>query len=108
MAGRQWIYRHVHADRRAGGRLWRNLRRRGKRPNRRGGAHAGHGHIPGRVDISERPALERCVRESAGPRRCRGYSLHAPVADIPDGFRAAVRLREPDRRGSRTAVSRRT
>ena len=57
MAGRQWIYRHVHADRRAGGRLWRHLRRRGKRPNRKGGAHAGRGHIPGRVDISERPAL---------------------------------------------------
>ena len=57
MAGRQWIQRHVHADRRAGGRLWRHLRRRGKRPNRKGGAHAGRGHIPGRVDISERPAL---------------------------------------------------
>ena len=57
MAGRQWIYRHVHADRRAGGRLWRHLRRRGKRPNRKGGAHAGRGHIPGRVDISERPAV---------------------------------------------------
>ncbi len=56
VAGRQWIYRHVHADRRAGGRLWRHLRRRGKRPNRKGGAHAGRGHIPGRVDIPERPA----------------------------------------------------
>ena len=57
MAGRQWIQRHVRADRRAGGGLWRHLRRRGKRPNRKGGAHAGRGHIPGRVDISERPAL---------------------------------------------------
>ncbi len=57
VAGRQWTCRHVHADRRAGGRLWRHLRCRGKRPNRRGGAHAGRGHIPGRVDISERPAL---------------------------------------------------
>ena len=57
VAGRQWIYRHVHADRRAGGQLWRHLRRRGKRPNRKGGAHAGRGHIPGRVDIPGRPAL---------------------------------------------------
>ncbi len=57
VAGRQWTCRHVHADRRAGGGLWRHLRRRGKRPNRRGGAHAGRGHIPGRVDIPERPAL---------------------------------------------------
>ncbi len=56
VAGRQWIYRHVHADRRAGGQLWRHLRRRGKRPNRKGGAHAGRGHIPGRVDIPGRPA----------------------------------------------------
>ncbi len=55
VAGRQWIYRHVHADRRAGGGLWRHLRRRGKRPNRRGGAHAGRGHIPGRVDIPGAP-----------------------------------------------------
>jgi len=29
MAGRQWIQRHVHADRKAGGRLWRHLWRRG-------------------------------------------------------------------------------
>ncbi|MCY3994554.1 MAG: hypothetical protein OXF07_00275, partial [Rhodobacter sp.] len=43
MAGRQWIQRHVRADRRAGGRLWRHPRRRGKRPNRKGGAHAGRG-----------------------------------------------------------------
>lgn len=54
--GREWIYRHVRADREAGGTLWKCLRRRGKRPNRKGGAHAGRGHIPGRVDISERPA----------------------------------------------------
>ncbi len=57
MAGRQWIYEHVHADRKASGGLWRHLRRRGKKPNRKGGAHAGRGRIPGRVDISERPAV---------------------------------------------------
>ncbi|MCY4168225.1 MAG: hypothetical protein OXE82_08085, partial [Rhodobacter sp.] len=55
--GGRRIQRHVRADRRAGGRLWRHPRRRGKRPNRKGGAHAGRGHIPGRVDIPERPAV---------------------------------------------------
>ena len=67
MAGRQWIQRHVHADRRAGGRLWRHPRRRGKRPNRKGGAHAGRGHIPGRADIPERPAVVE-GRERVGDR----------------------------------------
>ncbi len=45
----------IRADRRAGGTLYRHLRRRGKKPNWRGGRHAGRGHIPGRVDIGERP-----------------------------------------------------
>ncbi len=39
VTGRQWTCRHVHADRRAG--LWRNLRRRGTRPNRNGRDHMG-------------------------------------------------------------------
>ena len=30
---------------------------RGKKPNKKGKSHAGRGHIPGRVDISERPAI---------------------------------------------------
>ena len=76
--GRQQIYNFVHADRRAGGDLWTKLRRRGKKPNKKGKSHAGRGlislgewtfralstpqspdprHIPGRVDISERPAI---------------------------------------------------
>ncbi len=55
MAGKEWIYQHVRADRRTGGTLYRHLRRRGKKPNWRGGRHAGRGHIPGRVDIGERP-----------------------------------------------------
>ena len=55
--GRQSIYNRVHADRKAGGNPWRYLRRRGKKPNRKGGSHAGRGHIPGRGDISQRPAV---------------------------------------------------
>ena len=52
-----WIYRHVWSDRAAGGYLYRNLRRRGKKANRRGRDGAGRGVIPGRVDIEERPAV---------------------------------------------------
>ncbi len=57
MAGREWIYQYIRADRQAGGDLYRCLRRRGKKPNWRGGRHAGRGHIPGRVDIAERPLI---------------------------------------------------
>ena len=57
MACREWIYQHVRANRHAGGTLYKHLRRRDKKPNWKGGRHAGRGHIPGRVDISERPAV---------------------------------------------------
>lgn len=51
----EWIYRHIEADRKAGGdlhrhlRCWRPRRRRHGQANRRGG-------IKGRVPIGERPA----------------------------------------------------
>lgn len=51
------IYRMIWADKHAGGDLWRFLRRRGKKYNRRGAQLAGRGVIPGRIDISERPAV---------------------------------------------------
>lgn len=51
----EWIYRHIWADKRAGGDLWTHLRHRGKKYNRRGAKTAGRGLIPGRVDISQRP-----------------------------------------------------
>ena len=53
--GHVWIYRHVWEERRAGGSLYRHLRQRGKK--RKLCSVAGRGHIPGRVDISERPAI---------------------------------------------------
>ena len=55
--GATWIYRRIWADRAAGGDLYLCLRYRGKRRNRRGRDGAGRGVIPGRVDISERPAI---------------------------------------------------
>lgn len=53
----EWIYRMIWDNRRAGGDLWRFLRRRGKHYNRRGAQHAGRGVIPHRIDIAERPAI---------------------------------------------------
>ena len=48
---------HKQDDKRDGGNLWRCLRRRGRRYNRRAGKNAGRGLIPNRIDISERPAI---------------------------------------------------
>ncbi len=89
VAGRQWTCRHVQADRRAGGGLWRHLRRRGRRPNRRGGAHAGRGHIPERPALVEGRARvgdrEADTNQRQGHRRGRGVAggqgveIHAPA-----------------------------
>jgi IS30 family transposase len=51
------IYQMIWDDKRDGGNLWRSLRRRGKRYNRRAGKNAGRGLILNRIDISERPAI---------------------------------------------------
>jgi IS30 family transposase len=51
------IYRHIWADKHAGGTLFRQLRRGGKKYNKRSTKSAGRGVIPGRIDISERPAI---------------------------------------------------
>lgn len=39
----KWIYKRIWKDRAAGGALFRNLRRRGKKPNRRGRDDCGRG-----------------------------------------------------------------
>ena len=51
------IYRHVWRDKKRGGLLYRHLRQRGKKRNKRGHLHAGRGVIPQRRDISERPVI---------------------------------------------------
>jgi IS30 family transposase len=51
------IYQMIWQDKRDGGDLWRSLRRRGKRYNKRAGKNGGRGMIPNRIDISERPAI---------------------------------------------------
>lgn len=53
----EWIYHMIWANKRAGGELWRFLRRRGKRYTRRGAHTAGRGVIPHRTDIADRPAI---------------------------------------------------
>lgn len=51
------IYQHIYADKREGGTLYKQLRRTGKKYNKRKGKTAGRGVIPGRIDIDERPAI---------------------------------------------------
>ena len=45
------------ANKKAGGSLYKHLRRRGKKYNRRGAKTAGRGCIPNRVDIEKRPKV---------------------------------------------------
>ena len=84
MAGRQWTCERIHADRKAGGGLWRHLRRRGRKPDRKGGRHSGRGRIPGRADISERPdvveAKERVGDREADTNQRQGHRRRAGVA----------------------------
>lgn len=51
------IYRHLLADKAAGGVLYKNLRHQAKPYRKRYGTPEGRGKIPGRVDIAERPAI---------------------------------------------------
>jgi IS30 family transposase len=51
------IYLHIWANKRAGGVLYKQLRRSGKKYNKRSAKSAGRGVIPGRIAISERPPI---------------------------------------------------
>ncbi len=51
------IYQYVWANKKGGGTLYKHLRHKGKKYNKRGSKNAGRGLIPGRIDISERPAI---------------------------------------------------
>ncbi len=53
----EWIYRHIWANKKKGGKLWTHLRHRGKKYNRRGDKTNGRGLIPGRVDIEQHPEI---------------------------------------------------
>jgi IS30 family transposase len=49
------IYRYIHADKRNGGKAYKDLRGAKKRRKKYGAALDGRGKIPNRVDISKRP-----------------------------------------------------
>lgn len=51
------IYRYIWRDKQEGGSLYKELRHHGKKYNKRSSDKAGRGCIPGRIDISERPAI---------------------------------------------------
>ena len=51
------IYQHIWADKKNGGKLYKSLRRRGKKYNKRGSKLAGRGLIPNRVGIEQRPMV---------------------------------------------------
>lgn len=51
------IYRHIWADKKQGGNLYKHLRTKGKKYRKRGAAKDKRGKIIGRVAISERPAI---------------------------------------------------
>ncbi len=98
--GRQWTSGRVRADGKAGGKLFPLLRRRGRKPDRRGGRRSGRGHIPGRVDISGRPEGAGS-RERVGDREAdtiigRGHS--GAVVTLVDRASGFVFLQRADRR----------
>ncbi|HIB83035.1 MAG TPA: IS30 family transposase [Chromatiaceae bacterium] len=51
------IYRYIWVDKRQGGVLFKELRHRAKKYNKRGKKNAGRGCIPNRVDIDDRPKI---------------------------------------------------
>jgi IS30 family transposase len=51
------IYQHIYADKGRGGTLYKQLRRTGKKYNKRLGKTSGRGLIPNRIDIDQRPAV---------------------------------------------------
>jgi IS30 family transposase len=51
------IYKHIWRDKKYGGSLYKNLRHRGKKYNKRAHKNAGRGFIQNRVDIKERPKI---------------------------------------------------
>ena len=53
-----WLYKKIHQDRAAGGKLYIFLRQRGRKRRRQPApGTAGRGCLPARTDISERPAI---------------------------------------------------
>ena len=87
----QTIYTHIRRDRKAGGNLYRSLRRGGRKYYRRHTKGSGRGKIPDRVGIEERPpAIEN--------RRCYGHW----EADLVEGSKGSGFILALYERKSRT------
>lgn len=63
------LYRHVHADRKRGGKLYRHLRHQGARRKKHGQGKVKRATVPNRIDISQRPP-EVEKRERLGDFEC--------------------------------------
>lgn len=96
------IYQHIWRDKRNGGMLWKNLRRRTRRYQKRGNdGKTSRGRIPGRVDIDLRPAIVE--------HRCRIGDWEADTIIGANGRGAIVSLVERKSRKTRLAeVERKT
>jgi len=51
------VYKYIWANKRIGGSLYKELRHKGKKYNKRSKGTSGRGCIPGRIDIDERPDI---------------------------------------------------
>ena len=103
------IYQMIWDDKRDGGNLWRSLRRRGKRYNKRAGKNAGRGLIPNRIDISEaQNPSGRLGGRHRRQRRTQRRLAHAGRAQNPTSQNhqvAACGLPPKPKRGSRQTIS---
>ena len=82
-----WLYTWIWQDRASGGKPYMNLRRQGKKRKVKNGAgEAGAGLIPGRVDISLRPQVERVQARAAGGG---GAGARAPEQPAAQGARVS-------------------
>lgn len=89
------IYLHIWADKRNGGDLYKNLRRSGKKYNKRGGKKAGRGLIPNRIGIENRPievALKQRVGDFEGDTIV-GVSHRGAIVSLVDRKTKLTKLR---------------
>ena len=59
LASHEWIYRHIYADQKRGGELFKHLRK-GRRRRRKRGGRDGRGQLRNRRPLAERPAVVEC------------------------------------------------
>ncbi len=83
------IYRWIYGDARGGGTLYQHLRRRRKKRRRQKRYGSGRRFIPGRVSISERPAIvetrERLVAHKLN--RFERFTINPPALPEVTEFR---------------------